>query len=110
MIAGSDSGIVRVAEASEKEPFTTSARLVEVSSARITAAGLDVGDVSPFSGRWMSFLDPSRAKAELGFRHEPLRAYLEKIVASFLAHPPTEPPQSHRTGRAAEIEIASSGC
>jgi nucleoside-diphosphate-sugar epimerase len=84
------------------------ARFVEVSSARITGAGLDVVRVSPFSGGWMSFLDPSRAKGELGFRHEPVRQYLEKIVASFLAHPPTEPPESYRQGRAAEIGLAHS--
>ena len=40
----------------------------------------------------MSFLDPSRAKAELGFVHEPLPVYLDRIVASFLAHPPAELP------------------
>jgi nucleoside-diphosphate-sugar epimerase len=84
------------------------ARLVEVSSARISAAGLDVVRVSPFSGRWMSFLDPGRAKAELGFRHEPLRHYLEKIVASFLAHPPAEPPEGYRTDRPAEVALARS--
>lgn len=84
------------------------ARFVEVPAARIAAAGLDVVRVSPFSGRWMSFLDPSRAKAELGFRHEPLRHYLEKIVASFLAHPPADPPESYRGSRGAEVEIARS--
>jgi nucleoside-diphosphate-sugar epimerase len=90
------------------EILGASARLVEVPSARIAAAGLDVVQVSPFSGRWMSFLDPARAKAELGFRHEPLRQYLEKIVASFLAHPPAEPPESYRSGRRAEIDLARS--
>jgi nucleoside-diphosphate-sugar epimerase len=58
----------------------------------IEAAGLEVTAVSPFSGRWMSFLDPRRAKAELGFRHEPLREYLGRIVAAFLASPPAAPP------------------
>jgi hypothetical protein len=47
----------------------------------------------------MSFLDPARAKAELGFRHEPLRSYLDKIVASFLAHPPAEPPPGYERRR-----------
>jgi hypothetical protein len=40
----------------------------------------------------MSFLDPGRARAELGFRHEPLREYLGRIVAAFVAHPPASPP------------------
>ena len=43
---------------------------------------------TPFSGRWMSMLDPSRARAELGFVPTPLPTYLASIVASFLAHPP----------------------
>jgi nucleoside-diphosphate-sugar epimerase len=67
-------------------------RFVPVPAQDIEAAGLDVVAVSPFSGRWMSFLDPGRAKAELGFRHEPLREYLGRIVAAFLAQPPASPP------------------
>jgi len=67
-------------------------RFVAVPAREVEAAGLDVVAVSPFSGRWMSFLDPGRAKAELGFRHEPLREYLGRIVAAFLAQPPASPP------------------
>jgi nucleoside-diphosphate-sugar epimerase len=88
------------------ETLGAPARFVEVPSARLIAAGLDPVRVSPFSGRWMSFLDPARAKTELGFRHEGLRHYLEKIVASFLAHPPEEPPESYGAGRAAEVALA----
>jgi nucleoside-diphosphate-sugar epimerase len=69
-------------------------RFVPLLAPDIQAAGLDVTAVSPFSGRWMSFLDPRRAKAELGFRHEPLREYLGRIVAAFLAAPPASPPPS----------------
>ncbi len=83
------------------------ARLVSVSAARLREAGLDPVRISPFSGRWMSFLDPARAKAELGFRHEPLRSYLDKIVASFLAHPPAAPPESYGD-REAERRLAQS--
>lgn len=68
------------------------ARLVAVPEERLRARGLDPFVLSPFSGRWMSFLDPSRAKQELGFVHEPLGIYLDRIVASFLAHPPVDPP------------------
>jgi nucleoside-diphosphate-sugar epimerase len=67
-------------------------RLVDVPRERVAAAGLDPLLLSPFSGTWMSFLDPSRAKAELGFVHEPLAACLDRIVASFLAHPPADLP------------------
>jgi nucleoside-diphosphate-sugar epimerase len=80
------------------------ARLLEVPAERLREAGLDPVRVSPFSGRWMSFIDPSRARAELGFRHEPVRAYLDKIVAAFLARPPAEPPPSYAT-REAEREL-----
>jgi nucleoside-diphosphate-sugar epimerase len=67
-------------------------RFVPVPAREIEAAGLEVVAVSPFSGRWMSFLDPSRARSELGFRHEPLREYVGRIVAAFVAHPPSSPP------------------
>jgi nucleoside-diphosphate-sugar epimerase len=77
------------------EILGTPARLVPLSRARLEEAGLEVRSVSPFSGSWMSFLDPSRAVAELGFRHQPLRAYLEKILGCFLAHPPAEPPPGY---------------
>ncbi len=72
-------------------------RLVAVEEERLRSLGLDPLALSPFSGRWMSFLDPSRAQAELGFRHEPLASCLDKVVTSFLAHPPAEfPPGYHR--------------
>jgi nucleoside-diphosphate-sugar epimerase len=80
-------------------------RLVDVPAERVRAAGLDPLALSPFSGAWMSFLDPSRAKAELGFRHEPLGSYLDKIVTTFLAHPRADPPPGYEH-RAAEIALA----
>ncbi len=80
------------------------ARLVDIPASRIRAAGLDPLLLSPFSGTWMSFLDPARAKAELGFRHEPLGSYLDKIVACFLAEPPAEAPPGYEH-RGAEIGL-----
>lgn len=80
--------------------FSARPRLVDVSADRVRAAGLDPVLLSPFSGRWMSFLDPSRAVLELRFVHEPLVRYLDTIVASFLAHPPADPPPGY--GRRAE--------
>ncbi|HEY7513129.1 MAG TPA: NAD-dependent epimerase/dehydratase family protein [Vicinamibacteria bacterium] len=71
------------------------ARLRPVAAKDLVAAGLPPVRVSPFSGRWMSFVDPARAKAELGFRHEPLRSYLDKIVAAFLASPPRDTPPAY---------------
>jgi nucleoside-diphosphate-sugar epimerase len=80
-------------------------RLVDVPVAAVRSAGLDPLLLSPFSGSWMSFLDPSRAKAELGFRHEPLGSYLDKIVTAFLAHPRPDPPPGYEQ-RAAELGLA----
>jgi nucleoside-diphosphate-sugar epimerase len=80
-------------------------RLVDVSAEAVRAAGLDPLVLSPFSGEWMSFVDPSLARAELGFRHEPLLSYLDKIVTAFLAHPPAEPPPGYET-REAELRLA----
>lgn len=82
------------------------ARLVPVPTADLLAAGLKPNEVSPFSERWMSSLDPSRAKAELGFQHEPLRSYLDKIVTCHLAHPAPEPPGNYG-GRQAELLLAA---
>jgi nucleoside-diphosphate-sugar epimerase len=82
------------------------ARLVPVPAARIREAGLEPVRISPFSGRWMSFVDPSRAKQELGFRHEPLASYLDKIVAAFLARPPMDTPPGYAE-RAREKALAS---
>ncbi|HEX9187070.1 MAG TPA: NAD-dependent epimerase/dehydratase family protein, partial [Vicinamibacteria bacterium] len=67
------------------ERLGSSPPFVDVPGETIRAAGLDPLLLSPFSGTWMSFLDPARARAELGFRHEPLGSYLDKIVTTFLA-------------------------
>jgi nucleoside-diphosphate-sugar epimerase len=81
------------------------ARLEDVPGERVRAASLDPLLLSPFSGTWMSFLDPARAKEELGFRHEPLASYLDKIVTTFLAHPRAEAPPGYEH-RAAELALA----
>jgi nucleoside-diphosphate-sugar epimerase len=84
------------------------ADLVPVPMERLRAAGLEPLNVSPFSGRWMSFLDPSRVRRELGFVHEPLDGYLGKIVASFLAHPPADRPEGY-AAREEERAVAAPG-
>jgi nucleoside-diphosphate-sugar epimerase len=58
-------------------------------------------DCSPFSERWMSELDNTRSKQELGMTYTPLRAYLEKIVAHYLENPPPKP--ASYTRRRAEL-------
>jgi nucleoside-diphosphate-sugar epimerase len=81
------------------------ARLVPVPNLSLAAHHLHITEVSPFSDRWMSFLDPAKAKTALGFQHEPLRHYLEKIVTCLLNHPPSTPPAGY-THRPAELALA----
>lgn len=87
------------------ELFGAPARLIDVESRALIAASLTPRQVSPFSVRWMSCIDPRLAKAELGFEHEPLREYLSRIVAAFLAHMPPSPPESCAR-RADEVALA----
>ncbi|WP_437783243.1 NAD-dependent epimerase/dehydratase family protein [Sorangium sp. So ce1097] len=82
------------------------ARLVPVDSAALRARGLDPVAMSPFSDRWMSMLDPARAKAELGFQHTPLRRWLETVITSLLANPPSEAPPGYER-RADELSLAA---
>ena len=81
------------------------AKLVSVTAAEMEAEGLSLRGVSPFSARWSSFMDPTKAKAELGFVHTPLWEYLDRVVAAFLAHPPGDRPEGY-AGRAREVELA----
>jgi nucleoside-diphosphate-sugar epimerase len=81
-----------------------SPRLVAVSGDDLQKAGLEPVAVSPFSGRWMSFLDPSRAREDLGFEHRPMRECLRSVVSSFLAHSPVDRPPAY-AGRSRELEL-----
>jgi nucleoside-diphosphate-sugar epimerase len=88
-----------------RDELGSAAEIVPVSTETLQQAGLEPRSVSPFSERWMSALDASRAQRELDFHHEPLDAYLGKIVASFLAHPPATAPEGY-AWRGAELELA----
>lgn len=83
------------------------AKLVAVPAAEMTARGLSVRDASPFSARWMSDLDATKAKSELGFVTTPLWSYVERVVAAFLAHAGSERPEGYAQ-RAAEVALARS--
>ncbi|MXX83813.1 MAG: NAD-dependent epimerase/dehydratase family protein [Chloroflexi bacterium] len=61
-------------------------------------------DCCAFSERWMSALDNSRGKSELGIRYTPLRNYLLELVARFDAQALT-PPLTYRR-RHAELQFA----
>jgi nucleoside-diphosphate-sugar epimerase len=82
------------------------ARLVPVSNTQLAEVGLRPIEVSPFSDSWMSRLDPSKARQELGFAHTPLETYLQSVVAHFLARPPEDRPANYQN-RPAELRMAS---
>ena len=64
-------------------------------------------DCSPFSERWMSELDNTRSKEELGITYTPLRDYLAKIVAYYTENPPPKPASYRR--RRAELLLLEQG-
>jgi nucleoside-diphosphate-sugar epimerase len=76
--------------------------------ARVPRAALNrsklLPDCSPFSGLWMSALDNTRSKRELGMKYTPLEAYLKKLVAFFDSSPKREVPGYAR--RQEELEMA----
>lgn len=82
-------------------------RRVAVPADAITRAGLRLREVSPFSTQWMSFLEPSLARAELGFRSTGLAEVLARVVCAFLTAPPASPPAGYEH-RAAERTLAGS--
>ncbi len=79
-------------------------RRVALPAEAISGAGLRLRDVSPFSTRWMSYLEPSLARAELGFRNTALREVLARVVAAFLTAPPAAAPPGYQS-RAVELRL-----
>jgi nucleoside-diphosphate-sugar epimerase len=63
-------------------------------------------DCSPFSDTWMSELDNTRSKAELGMTYTPPTTYLPDLVAQFKQKAPN-PPAGYRR-RNAERNLAAS--
>lgn len=66
-----------------------------ITTAQLVQAGLSPRKISPFSGKWSSRLDPTRAQTVLGFRHQPLVRYLTEMVDAWLSAPPVTPPTSY---------------
>lgn len=60
-------------------------------------------DCSPFSERWMSLLDNTLSKEELGITYTPLHDYLENLVRYYLDHRPKSPISYKR--RPAELKL-----
>lgn len=53
-------------------------------------------DCSPFSDRWMSELDNTLSKQELGMSYTPVATYLNTIVTEYLRNPPPKPTSYRR--------------
>jgi len=81
-------------------------RRVALPAEALTRAGLRLSQVSPYSTRWMSYLDPSLARSELGFRSTALPAVLDRVVGAFLTAPPAAPPPGYE-GRSMERRLSS---
>jgi nucleoside-diphosphate-sugar epimerase len=81
------------------------ARFVEASWDEILAAGISRA-FSPYSGPWVSVLDPSRAASALGFLGARSSEYLPRVARWHLENPPAG---SHRgyEHRDAERELAA---
>ena len=62
-------------------------------------------DISPFSGHWVSYLDPTYAREEIGFRTTPLEKWLKPTIYYFMEEYQGEKPANYRY-RSREIELA----
>ncbi len=62
-------------------------------------------DCSPFSDMWMSELDNSLSKQDLGMIYTPVRTYLENIVAYYNKHA-LQTPSSYRRRQAEKMLVA----
>ncbi|MFN8376909.1 MAG: NAD-dependent epimerase/dehydratase family protein [Anaerolineae bacterium] len=80
-------------------------RIIRVKRSLLEANGF-LPDCSPFSDRWMSELDNTRSKEELGMHYTPLPDYLREIVAHYEKNPPPQPAGYRR--RRAERDFAQS--
>jgi nucleoside-diphosphate-sugar epimerase len=82
------------------------ANVREVSVAKLQHAGLVPEIISPFSQRWMSCLDPSRAQRELHFKPTAFEEYVDGLAAVVRAKHKGTPPDSYGS-RATELALAS---
>jgi len=80
-------------------------KIVRVPREELNGKGL-LPYCSPFSGLWMSSLENTRSKAELGMQYTPVAAYLKKLAGYFQAVRP-HPAEGYQQ-RAREVELAKS--
>ncbi len=81
-------------------------KFVETSIAEIIKNGLDIS-LSPFTSRWVSLLDPSKAERELNFKSTPIRDWLKSTIDWFTGEYKGEKPGNYGQ-RSREIEFSRS--
>ncbi len=118
-LAEQDAGIGRAYNISQEETVTLDEFLALLAQAmdlvqppnivRMKRSELDANgflpDCSPFSERWMSELDNTRSKQELGMVYTPLPEYLHNLVEHYSTHKIRKPTTYNR--RKAEIQEAT---
>ena len=65
--------------------------------------------ISPFSGKWVSYLDPSLAQAEIDFKPTPIGQWIRETIHWFL-HQYDGPQPENYHHRVKEIALAESWC
>ena len=63
-------------------------------------------EVSPFSGQWVSYLDPALAMAEIKFKPTPVREWLREVVHWYIADYQGPAPENYRQRRQ-EVALAA---
>ncbi len=63
-------------------------------------------DISPFSGRWVSYLDPTFAREEIGFQSTPLSEWLPNVISYFMEDYAGDEPGNYRF-RPREIQLVN---
>jgi nucleoside-diphosphate-sugar epimerase len=90
------------------EALSAPDRRVPLAADTISSAGLRIRELSPYSTTWMSYIDPSLVREELGFRSTNLPEMLARVVGTFMTSPPPTPPPGYER-RALERTLASRG-
>jgi nucleoside-diphosphate-sugar epimerase len=85
------------------EHLGVSPQIIRVKRSLLEANGF-LPDCSPFSERWMSELDNTRSKEELGVEYTPLHDYLGVLVKHYHDNKPM-PPVGYKR-RPAELQLA----
>ena len=87
--------------------FGVSPRVEVRSWEALTSAGLDPVQACTVNSRWMSALDASLAQQALGFVHEPLDAWLPRVVHALVSGWTGQPPSVDQ--RPGELRLLAGG-